>query len=124
MQRMAGAYIANRIKQELFSSPEAPDETDEESTEVAAAADELDGQVVHDDEGRAIGRAYRLAEVAVYVVTDDGRPEAALLRALRDPDCQLIFQTAANRATAIIYVPEPAQEAPRGSVRGMRADDV
>ena len=121
MQRMAGAYIANRIKQELFSSPEEPDE---ESPEVAAEADDLDGQVVHDDEGRAIGRAYRLPEVAVYVVTADDRPEAALLRALRDPDCQLIFQSTANRATAIIYVPEPAAEAPRGSVRGMRADDV
>lgn len=121
MQRMAGAYIANRIKQELFSSPE---EADEETAEVAAEADELDGQVVHDDEGRAIGRAYRLPEVAVYVVTDDERPDAALLRALRDPDCQLIFQTAGGRATAVIYVPEPLQETPRGSVRGMRADDV
>ncbi len=121
MQRMAGAYIANRIKQELFSSPQADDD---ETAEVGEEVDDLDGQVVHDDEGRAIGRAYRLPEVAVYVVTDDGRPEAALLRALRDPDCELIFQSAGNRATAIIYVPEPAQEAPRGNLRGMRADDV
>lgn len=123
MQRMAGAYIANRIKQELFDSPQANDDEVTEVDEVAEA-DELDGQIVHDDAGQAIGRAYRLAEVGVYVVTDDGRPEAALLRALRDPDCQLIFQTAGNRATAIIYVPEPVAEAPRGTVRGMRADDV
>jgi len=124
MQRMAGAYIANRIKKELFDSPQA--DADDEVSEVdeVAAADELDGQIVHDDEGQAIGRAYRLSEVGVYVVTDDNRPEAALLRALRDPDCQLIFQTAGNRATAIIYVPEPVAETPRGSVRGMRADDV
>ena len=121
MQRMAGAYIANRIKQELFPSPTEPDE---ESGEVTAAVDELDGQVVHDDEGRAIGRAYRLPDVAVYVVTDNERPEDALVRALRDPDCELIFQTEAGRATAVIYIPEPLQEPSRANVRGIRADDV
>lgn len=123
MQRMAGTYIANRIKQELFDSPQANDDEVTEVDEVDEA-DELDGQIVHDDQGQAIGRAYRLAEVGVYVVTDDGHPEAALLRALRDPDCHIIFQTAGGRATAIIYVPEPVAEAPRGTVRGMRADDV
>ncbi len=121
MQRMAGVYIANRIKKELFPSP---DEVEDDTAEVAAHADELDGQVVHDDDGNAIGRAHRLSDVAVYVVTDQERPADALLRALRDPDCQILFQTASGRATAVIYIPEPLRESPRPSVRGIRADDV
>ncbi len=122
MQRTIGMYIANRIKDEIFAKPEAQDAEgyDQESYE-----DPLDGEMIHDDQGRALGKAYRLHDVAVYVVAGNRAvPDAELERAVNDPASELIIHREGNRITALVYIPEQTEQAQAFRTRGFRAEDV
>ncbi len=137
VQRKLGMYVANRIKDEIMASPKPAtevqgdgdyrrDERSERSERHARVedADDLHGQIVRDDEGNAIGRAYRVPDVALYVIARDGRnPAAELTRAIHQDASRLVFQSTANgRITSLIYV---ADESPSvGGLHGARADDV
>ncbi|MGI8484581.1 MAG: hypothetical protein ACR2OU_09995, partial [Thermomicrobiales bacterium] len=83
VQRKLGMYVANRIKDEIMASPkpgadvqgdgdyrrdersERSDRSDRQAH--IEEADDLHGQIVRDDEGNAIGRAFRVPDVALYV---------------------------------------------------------
>lgn len=137
VQRKLGMYVANRIKDEIMASPKPAtevqgdgdyrrDERPERSERHARVedADDLHGHIVRDDEGNAIGRAYRVPDVALYVIARDGRnPAAELTRAIHQDASRLVFQSTANgRITSLIYV---ADESPSvGGLHGARADDV
>jgi hypothetical protein len=122
MQRTIGMYIANRIKNEIFAKPEDQDANGDDQ---AQYEDPLDGEVIHDDQGRALGRAYRLPDVAVYVVAGNRAvPDAELERAINDPDSELIIHREGRRITALVYIPEQVEQAPPSQTRGFRADDV
>ena len=116
MQRKASAYLVKRLGDELFAKPAAPDEPTKPDAD-------LDGQLIHDEEGRAVGTAHRLRHVAVYVVSDGyGKPDDELARCLKESDSEVMFQTDGGRITALIYVPDPSR-APRRP-EAMRADEV
>lgn len=122
MQRTIGMYIANRIKNEIFAKPE---EADADGDARESYEDPLDGEQIHDDQGRALGTAYRLHDVAVYVVAGNrANPDRELERAIDDPASELIIHREGRRVTALVYIPEQIEQAPPSQTRGFRADDV
>jgi hypothetical protein len=124
MQRTIGMYIANKIKDEIFS-PQAVEDEDGEVHYVEPENDPLDGQLIRDNQGRSLGRAYRLPNVAVYVVSGDGaNSDVELERAVNDPETEMIIHWQGDRIAALVYVPEQAKNAAASGLRGFRADDV
>jgi len=128
LQRRLGMYVANKIKDEIMAPPRpaADDAGDErhDRYEREERYDELDGQILRDAEGNSLGRAFRVPDVAVYVIARDGRnPSADLTRAIQNDPSRIVFQTTSSgRISSVIYI---ADEAPSvGGLRGARADDV
>ena len=124
MQRTVGMYIANKIKDEIFS-PQQVETEDGEIEYIEPEHDPLDGELIRDDQGRSLGRAYRVPEVAVYVVTgNNADPDAELERALNDPEAETIIHWEGNRIAALVYVSQQARSSAATGVRGVRAEDV
>lgn len=123
MQRTIGMYIANKVKDEIFS-PEEVETEDGQVAYVQPESDPLDGELIRDDEGRALGRAYRVPNVACYVVGAAGaNPDRALERALNDPETQTIIHWENDQIAALVFVPSRVNDEATG-LRGFRADDV
>lgn len=124
MQRTIGTYIAGKIKDEIFSPQRVENEAGEVEY-VEPAYDPLDGELIRDNEGRVLGRAYRVQDVAVYVVSGtNADPDAELERALNDPEAETIIHWEGDRIAALVYVPEQARSGAASGPRGIRADDV
>lgn len=126
MQRTIGMYLANRIKDEIFSSPAEEEEFDNEQSAQPTVShhDPLDGELIRDDQGRSLGRAYRVPTANVYVVAgNNANPDKALEQALNDPNAQTIIHWQDDQIAALIFVPENVVEASSG-MHGFRADDV
>lgn len=124
MQRTIGMYIANKIKDEIFT-PQQVETEDGEVEYIEPEHDPLDGELIRDDQGRSLGRAYRVSDVAVYVVSgNNADPDAELDRAVNDPTTELIIHWEGDRVAALVYVPEQARNSAATGIRGVRADDV
>lgn len=124
MQRTVGMYIANKIKDEIFS-PQQVETEDGEIEYIEPEHDPLDGQLIRDDQGRSIGRAYRVPDVAVYVVSgNNADPDVELERALNDPEAETIIHWEGDRIAALVYVPEQARSSAATGIHGVRAEDV
>lgn len=132
VQKMATSYITKRLKDELLGPGEGgePDNQgqpprQQRSAPAPRAADPHHGKPVHDENSKEIGRAYRVAEVAVYVVTRDWEhAPQELTRGLRDEATQMVFHTTADdHVSAIFYVPPP-RAGIQNAGRGFRSDDV
>ena len=122
MQRTIAAYVANKVKDEIFN----PKQVDEEGEThiVEPDVDPLDGELIRDSEGRSLGRAYRVPTAAVYVVSgNNADPDAELERALNDPETETIIHWEGDQIGALVFVPSQARSGPQG-VMGVRADDV
>ena len=79
--------------------------------------------VVNDENGRSIGAAYRVDNVAVYVVTNPQFDRVnELEQGLSDPETQVFFHHENGRLAGIIYAPSKTRSL--GDVHGGRADDV
>jgi hypothetical protein len=124
MQRTVGMYIANKIKDEIFSPQQV--ETEDGGIEyIEPEHDPLDGELIRDDQGRSLGRAYRVPDVAVYVVTgNNADPDTELEGALNDPEAETIIHWEGNRIAALVYVSQRARSSAATGVRGVRAEDV
>jgi hypothetical protein len=121
-----GAQFALKKISDYVMAPQAQSEETGDETDAPAAAMEadLDGQVITDDEGQRIGVARRVANIAVYLITDRSAGlEDQLQEAIVDPAGRVFFHhDAAGRLTGLIYAPDPAsQPAP---VNVTRADDI
>lgn len=121
MQRSIAAYVANKVKDEIFNPKEVDDAG--EVHVVEPAVDPLDGELIRDSQGRSLGRAYRVPNVSVYVVgNSNADPDAELERALNDPDTETIIHWEGNEIAALVFV--PAQSRDGSGIHGVRADDV
>ena len=124
MQRTVGMYIANKIKDEIFS-PQQVETEDGEIEYIEPEHDPLDGELIRDDQGRTIGRAYRVPEIAVYVVAGNNvDPDAELDHALNDPEAETIIHWEGNRIAALVYVSKQTRSGAGSGVQGVRAEDV
>lgn len=116
MQKIGAQYIVKRISDYVTAPPAQP-------AEPSAPDRDLDGQVIHDEQGQRLGTAHRLPDVAVYVVSDGPADhEAELKRCAGEPASRLFFHTEGERLTGLIYVPDPSRLPRR--VEGARADEV
>jgi hypothetical protein len=126
--KIAGQYVIKRIYDQVLAPPperqdDAADPEPQRRVVEELVVDELDGQVVLDDVGQPVGIARRLATIGVYVVSKRrGDAESELLRALNEPNSQLLIRSDDGRVTGLIYVPDP-DSAPPG-VEGIRSDDI
>ena len=123
MQKTIAAYIANKVKDEIFN----PKEVDESGhVQIAEpSVDPLDGELIRDSQGRSLGRAYRVPNVSVYVVGgSNADPDAELERALNDPETETIIHWEGDEIAALVFVPAQARDGAGAGIRGVRADDV
>lgn len=124
IQRNIGLFLANKIKDEIFA-PQAVENEEGEIEYIEPEHDPLDGELIRDNEGRALGRAYRVPDVAVYVVSGNNiDPDQELDRALNDPEAETIIHWEGDRITALVYIPEQARTNAATGVHGLRADDI
>lgn len=122
-----GAFILDRVKSELFDTPEQAQEAVEAIEESIIANDDHIGTIYTDDDGNRIGQAVRMLNVAVYIVSNENSdPERDLLMAMRDPESEVVFHTDRGHVSRIIYIPpaRPDAQSVSQSVKGFRADDI
>lgn len=126
MQRVGASYVGKKLYDYLKTQPDrsiGPETAGPGPDELGPPGDELDGQPFHDEDGQPLGTAFRLADVAVYVVFDGyGDPDAELERCLAEPETRIFWQTQDGRISAVIYVPDPSRAPARP--QAMRADDI
>jgi hypothetical protein len=130
VQKIGAQYIAKRVADQLLNPTPAPaTETTaapaQASAPAAAPARSQGPEVlaVADETGRTIGSAYRVTDVAVYIVANPNLDRAAELEhSFSDPETQIYFHHENGRLAGIIYA--PARSRTLGNLQGGRADDV
>jgi hypothetical protein len=128
MQRVGAQYLVKKFADQFLMPPEqatAEQATAPEATQTVPINEvaNLDGQVIMNEEGRRMGIARHLANVAVYLVSHSAdNLEGQLQECITDPETEVMFHEDNGRLTGIIYVPASARGA--GNIAGTRADDV
>lgn len=123
MQRSIGMYIANKVKDEIFR-PEVVEDEEGEVQYIQQDHDPLDGELIRDNSGAVLGRAYRVPAAVYVVASGDVDADAALENALNDPDHETIIHWEGNEIGALVFVSSAARESAAKGPRGFRADDV
>lgn len=123
MQRSIGMYIANKVKDEIFR-PEEVETEDGEVQYVEQTHDPLDGELIRDNQGAVLGRAYRVPANVYVVAASDADADAALENALNDPDHETIIHWEGDQIGALVFVGSDARANAATGPRGFRADDV
>lgn len=132
VQKIGAQYLAKKIADQMLNPTPAAQSAAAEQGQAAQApaaatanprGQGVDMLLVNDENGRSIGAAYRVADVAVYVVTNPQVDRAAeLQQSLSDPETQIYFHHENGRLAGIIYAPSKSRSL--GDVHGGRADDV
>lgn len=123
MQRTIGMYIANKVKDEIFR-PEVVEDEDGEVQYIEQTEDPLDGELIRDNSGAVLGRAYRVPAMVYVVASGDVDADGALETALNDPEHETIIHWEGDAIGALVFVSSEAREAASKGPRGFRADDV
>ena len=122
MQKIGAQYVLKKITDTVMAPPaEKPPVAPE--AQVQRPGKDMDGQMISDENGQTIGRAFRLPGVALYVVATGTMPnEDELKRCLAEANPRTFLHTEDGRLTGVIFVPD-ASHFPKRVVGG-RADDV
>lgn len=123
MQRSIGMYIANKVKDEIFRPEEVATE-DGEVQYIQQDHDPLDGELIRDNSGAVLGRAYRVPAAVYVVASGDVDADVALEHALNDPEHETIIHWEGNEIGALVFVSSAARESASKGPRGFRASDV
>lgn len=123
MQRSIGMYIANKVKDEIFRPVEVEDD-EGEMQYIAPENDPLDGELIRDSSGAVLGRAYRVPAAVYVVASGNVDADAALEKALNDPDHETIIHWEGDQIGALVFVSSEARASAATGPRGFRADDV
>ena len=131
VQKIGAQYLAKKIADQVLNPTPAAQQTGEQppaaqaapATSSPASQAGPDVIVVRDENGRSLGSAHRVSEVAVYLVANPQSGQAQELEhALTDPDTQIQPYFENGRLVGIIYI--PARSRALGNLHGGRADDV
>jgi hypothetical protein len=132
VQKIGAQYLAKKIADQMLNptpaAPPAPVEQGYAPQTATTASNSPRSQgsdmlVVNDENGHSIGAAYRVSDVAVYIVTNPQFDRAQeLQRSVGDADTQVYFHHENGRLAGIIYAPAKSQTL--GDLHGGRADDV
>lgn len=126
MQRVVGGFLVKQAKDFLLEPPRRPvedaaDEEDGAGVAVETAADEAE---FTDEAGNALGTAYLVPGVDVWVVAERrGERWEELARCLAEPGSRVFFQQERGRVTTVIYAADPERPV-RPRTEGLRADEV
>jgi hypothetical protein len=124
VQKVGAQFVVKKISDYVMAPPPQADEAPEVAQGAQPAASDLNGQVIKDEEGRSLGVARRVANVAVYLVTDRRAGlEEQLKATITDPEGQVFFHHKEDGTLAgLIYVPDPSSRPAPVSVT--RPDDI
>jgi hypothetical protein len=125
VQKVGASYVMRKVSDYVMAPPKADQVVEEEVEETSVPrVPDLDGQIITDENGASLGTARRVAEVAVYVITENRRGlEDQLKSTIEDPEGRVFFHHAEDgRLTGLIYVPDPASRP--APVAATRADDI
>lgn len=123
MQRTIGMYVANKVKDEIFRPQEVEDDEGEVQY-IEPQNDPLDGELIRDNQGAVLGRAYRVPAAVYVVATGEVDADDALEKALNDPEHETIIHWEGNEIGALVFVSSEARARAETGPRGFRADDV
>ncbi len=123
MQKTIGMYIANKVKDEIFRPQEVEDD-DGVVQYVEQGHDPLDGELIRDNTGAVLGRAYRVPAAVYVVAASNTDADAALENALNDPEHETIIHWEGDQIGALVFVGSEARANAATGPRGFRADDV
>lgn len=120
MQALVIKKIGDRLTEEIFPEPRAPEEPHAQSVQDDGPDAEI---VMHDEDGRLLGTAKIVSGVNVYVIGDGyGTNHAELMQCLAEGSQEIRVMTDRGRITALIYFPDPNR--PPRTGQALRADDV
>lgn len=123
MQKTIGMYIANKVKDEIFRPQEVHD--DEGGVQyVEQGSDPLDGELIRDNSGTVLGRAFRVPAAVYVVAASNADADVALETALNDPDHETIIHWEGDAIGALVFVSSAARASAATGPGGFRADDV
>ncbi len=123
MQRTIGMYIANKVKDEIFRPQEVED--DEGVVQyVEQTSDPLDGELIRDNSGTVLGRAFRVPAAVYVVAPSNADADVALETALNDPEHETIIHWEGDQIGALVFVSSEARASAATGPGGFRADDV
>jgi hypothetical protein len=114
--------VMRKVSDYVMAPPKAAeDELDVQPTDESP---NLDGQVITDEDGQNLGVARRVANVAVYLISDSRAGiEEQLKATIIDPEGRVFFHhTDDGRLTGLIYVPDPSSRP--APVPITRPDDI
>ena len=123
MQKVGAQFALKKIS-DYVMAPQAQAEETEDEVEDAPVEADLDGQVITDEAGQRLGIARRVANIAVYVITDRRSGlDDQLKTTIVDPEGRVFFHhDDAGRLTGLIYVPDASSQP--DAVTVTRADDI
>lgn len=116
LPKVGASYLAKRFANQIMSPPAKEAAPEEEDAD-------LDGQVFTDENGERIGRAYRIPNLAVYVIANGrGTVQDELEHCIAESESRLFFRTEGDQITGLIYAADPARSGSNSDAT--RADDV
>lgn len=116
LPKVGASYLAKRFADHVMAPPPQQVEPEDET-------EDLDGQVFTDEDGNRIGRAYRIPNLAVYVIANGrGNLQNELERCIAESESRLFFRSEDGRLTGLIYAADPSRSG--SNSQATRADDV
>ena len=116
LPKVGASYLAKRFADQIMAPPVQEAEPEQEDAD-------LDGQVFTDENGDRIGRAYRIPNLAVFVIANGrGNLQRELELCIAEPESRLFLRTEDGRITGLIYAADPARSGSNSAAT--RADDV
>lgn len=127
VQKVGAQFVVKKISDYVMAPPPEADadaEAEERASAPARPASDLDGQTITDEHGEPLGVARRVANVAVYLITDSRRDlEEQLKQTIVDPEGRVFFaHDDRGVLTGLIYVPDPASRPAPTAIT--RPDDI
>jgi hypothetical protein len=118
LPKVGASYLAKRFADHVMAPPQPVQEAEPEEADA-----DLDGQVFTDEHGNRIGRAFRVPNLAVYVIANGrGNLQPELERCIEEPESRLFFRTEGGHITGLIYAADPARSGSNSDAT--RSDDV
>src|SRR4051812_27880721 len=124
VQRVGAQYALKKISDYVMAPPPADADPDQPQTAAqsapaaALASPGIDGQTINDENGAPLGVARHVANVAVYLITDQRRELGnQLQQTIVDPEMRVYFHhDDRGNLDGLIYVPDPTRRPAAPSV--------
>lgn len=124
--RVGAQYALKKISDYVMAPPaqEEPGEVEPAAPARPPVVANIDGQTINDEQGQPLGTARLVANIAVYLVTDQRRGLGEQLQQIvGDPETRVyVHHDEQGQLAGLIYVPDPSKRP--AAVAATRPDDI